>query len=292
MKLSSKIQYHYDSLSKTNKKIADFVLMNKEMVVKQNVAQFAEASDASGSAIIRFIKIIGYKSFEAFKIDLVKELESFDVNLLDPIVDSNDDLKCIAEKLFNLVFVYGRETKQYMDLKELERAVNALKKAKTIFIFGIGTSALPAMDFYHKLKRIGIHANYESDYHTMIEICNNCKKNDVFLGISYSGQTTEVLYLSKICKMKGASIISITRENLNAPLCCVSDIHLFIPSSETMTRVSAIPSKYNMFQYIDILYLSMIKDDMNEIEKLLVETSELTRSIKKEDCSEKWKEKK
>ena len=70
------IRNQYNTLTKTERQIADYILANSSSVVEMSVADLAAASAAAGSAVIRFCKTIGYTGFSQFRITLAMELAS------------------------------------------------------------------------------------------------------------------------------------------------------------------------------------------------------------------------
>ena len=56
------IRNQYNTLTRTERQIADYILGNSDTVVDMNVARLAAASKTAGSAVIRFCKTIGYSS--------------------------------------------------------------------------------------------------------------------------------------------------------------------------------------------------------------------------------------
>ena len=64
----SRIHNCYDSLTDTEKKIADTVFSSPKDVVKMTVKELAERSGTVPSAVVRFCKSIGAAGFSDFKI--------------------------------------------------------------------------------------------------------------------------------------------------------------------------------------------------------------------------------
>ena len=83
------IKNHYNSMTPTERIIADYVLANSSQVTEMNVAQLAQASGTAGSAVIRFCKSAGYSGFSQFRLTLAKELAARPVSFL-PLISDQD----------------------------------------------------------------------------------------------------------------------------------------------------------------------------------------------------------
>lgn len=81
------IKNHYNSLTRTERSIADYVLVNSGQMTEMNVAQLAQASGAAGSAVIRFCKSVGYSGFSQFRLALAKELAARPASFLPLICE-------------------------------------------------------------------------------------------------------------------------------------------------------------------------------------------------------------
>ena len=112
---------------------------------------------------------------------------------------------------------------------------------KKIYLSGVAGSGLICEDFYYKLLRAGADVYYEKDAHTNLSRISHIGKNDLLIAITYGAKTKEVLESFNYAKIKGASLISISK-NENSKLAKDSDVFIKIPSSEKEIRYGAIAS--------------------------------------------------
>lgn len=273
------IRDQYNGLSKTNKKIADFVLKNADKCLNMTALEIAEHCQTSSASIIRFAKTLGFSGLEPFKISIAQSQTGNEAIDFDRIISEEDSSKVLVDKVQALITKSNEHLFYQLNLSDLEHAVALTKKAQRVYILGIGASVLPAYDFYHKLRRINKRALFEFDVHMMVEFFQYITPDDVVLAISYSGQSREIIYPCEIAKQKGAKIISVTR-NAPSPLRELTDICLTVPENEHLIRVGAITSKYSSMLICDLLYFGIIQKDIKVIEKSLIDTGLLTRKLK------------
>ena len=88
----------YDDFFEAEKKIADYILNNKEKVVDMTVAELARESKTSDATVSRFCKKCNLKGFHHLKITLAKELSSKDI-VKSNRIDGNN----ISQSLENIL---------------------------------------------------------------------------------------------------------------------------------------------------------------------------------------------
>ena len=95
-----------------------------------------------------------------------------------------------------------------IDKKELEKAADRIVNAGKIIFYGVGGSATPAMDGAYKFTRLGFTAMMLSDFHMMLPP-DEFKEGDIFVAISTSGRTRDVLEMAQYAKRQGATVIEL-----------------------------------------------------------------------------------
>ncbi|WP_042743780.1 SIS domain-containing protein, partial [Clostridioides difficile] len=156
----------------------------------------------------------------------------------------------------------------------IKEAVEQIIKAKNVYIFGVGGSALVALDLQMKLLRINKQAFTSLDSHTQLMVSSNVDKEDIAIAISYSGESKEVIKSIENAKLKGCKVICITKYSDNH-LSKISDLKLVVPNIEKRLREGAISSRIAMLTLIDIIYISIIQENLNEAEQKLQETKRI-----------------
>ena len=165
-----------------------------------------------------------------------------------------------------------KETFNLIDYHELEKAIELINSAKTIYLLGVGGSSVVCLDFYHKMTRIHQNVIYDRDQHTLMARIAQLEKDDAVIVVSYSGETESVNSIVKNAKKIGAKIIGVTKFNLKSTLSNLSDIKLFVPIEEKEIRLGSITSRNSLLIITDLLYYGIAKIDFNSTKDLLVRT--------------------
>ena len=76
LNLTLKIQTSYNQLTKAEKKIADFILENKENVIYMSITELANACEVGETSVYRFCRTLEFGGYQEFKMELSLYLAS------------------------------------------------------------------------------------------------------------------------------------------------------------------------------------------------------------------------
>ncbi|PJG82808.1 MurR/RpiR family transcriptional regulator [Caviibacterium pharyngocola] len=259
----------YNSLTKTEKKIASTILSSPHLLSQCSLAEIAEQFDVGEATFIRFCRTLGFKGFTDFKLQLSIELatrEKQPNSLLDSDITPTDDAQHIAEKLQNSINNVISETINLLDSSQLEESVAALRRANRIFLFGVGSSGVTAEDTKHKLMRIGLQVDATSNNHFMYMQAALMRDGDVVIGISHSGYSKETTQALSIARKNGATTIALTH-NLRSPITQVADYVLINGHRQGQLQGDSIGTKIAQLFVLDLIYALLVQaEEDNAVE--------------------------
>ena len=260
--LLGKIASEYDGLSKSHKKIADYILENYDKAAYMTACSLGESTDISESTVVRFATYLGFEGYPEFQ----KKLQENIKNKLTAIQRVNlatdrfgKDTNILSGVLANDINMI-RQTEKSLSYETLKQAAKLINEANKIYILGVRSSACLAgfMSFYLSYAYddvILIDSNSDSE---IFEQSFKITPNDVCVAISfprYSKQTIKALdYISS----KSANIIAIT-DSESSPIASYAEI--------TLT------AKSNMASFVDSLVAPM-----SVINALIVEATKDKKS--------------
>ncbi|HZG72892.1 MAG TPA: MurR/RpiR family transcriptional regulator [Chondromyces sp.] len=245
-------------LRDSEKKIVEFIQNNQEEIIHLSITEVSERSETSESSVVRLCKRLGYKGFQDLKIHLAKEVIE-PVKQIHEIIEKGDNVMTIKKKVFqsNIQALY--DSLEVCDDEQLVKAVETIRKARTIEFYGTGGSGTVALDAQHKLLKLGIKSSAYIDPTLQAMSASMLSARDVVVGISHTGASTDVLNSMKIAKEAGATLICITNSS-KSPITTISDISLQTASSETLFRTDAISSRIAQLTIIDILVAAIANE--------------------------------
>lgn len=280
MSVLYKIKSSMSAFTETDRSIAEFVFVNRQVVLESNAKELGDMTKTSAAAWVRFSKKMGYKGLPAFKVALAKETQSYtNEDDIETFLNPQDSLMGLLQKTENMLTQNIRETFSLLDYHALEKAIEFIHEAKTVFLLGVGGSSIVCLDFYHKMTRIHQNVMYNRDLHTLMPRIAQLDKNDVVLVISYNGETESVNSIAKVAKTMGARIVGVTKYNLKSTLSTLSDIRLFVPVEEKEIRLGSITSRNSLLTITDLLYYGIAKKDFNVTKDLLVRTRQFIKEV-------------
>lgn len=267
-----------DTLTSSERKVADFILNDPQRIIDMSVAQLAEESGGSQAAVIRLCKSAGFKGYQELKLKVAGDLQKPGYANGYKEIKSDSTIGEMIENVFNNNIHSIIDTWKILSAAHVEKAVDLLVQAKKIFFYGVGASNLIALDAQQKFMRINklSVAFIDTDQQLISSIMVD--KNDVVVGISYSGETQTVVDCLRQARERGASVISVTRYGNNA-VSKLADVPLFISSTESEIRSGATSSRIAQLSLIDILYLAVSSRNYDQSVSYL----DLTRRIVKKN---------
>ena len=270
-----------DSMTDTEKRIADYLLVHGSDAMHMNAKELSVSCDTSPAAVVRFAKKLGFKGFTALKLDLARESAQAAPDAFNSAILENDDLAAIISKAEKTHQRNTALTYQMINIATLQSAIDALLGARRVFLFGVGASGLLAMDFQYKCSRIGVPVFYHADSHTSLASAALLDKHDTVIAISYSGMTRETLLAAQSAHACGAKVIAVTQGNLN-PLARLADFPLCIPSEESTLRIGAMTSRNSGLLVLDLLYLGCVQKNVLQSQQALEKTRALIHELRNE----------
>lgn len=235
----------YQTLSKTEKKVADYVINNSQHILNIHIKDLADQVSVSVATITRFCKKIGVRNFVEFKILLRDAVEE--------TIESNEAIENVTQ-VYNSVI---KSTHSVASVNDYELVSNWIQNAKRIHIYGIGSSGLSAEELKIRLTRMGYSVDTHTDSHAMIINASILTANDIVIAISSSGQTKEVIDSVQIAKSKGAKIVSITNFS-ETNLANQSDIILYTVSVQHYRAKNFMNSQLSILICLDILSMMLL----------------------------------
>lgn len=254
-----RLQEYEGKASGAEKGVVGFLLEHADEVPQLNIHELAEETYSSASTIIRLCRKLGFHGYRDFIKSLVYELalrkSSYDERSKE--ITKEDSLEELVDKVTYKNIVSLEDTRKLIDLEVLQRCVNLIGEAKTICLFGMGSSLLVAKDAYLKFLRINKPCIISEDWHAQYLQAKNMTREDLAIAISYSGMTEEVLRCVSAVKENGATVIAVTRFEEN-PLAIIADYNLSVAATEFTFRSGAMSSRIAQLNIIDILYTAYI----------------------------------
>lgn len=242
------IQSTYNQLTRTEKKVADYVLQNKNKVLYMSITDLADACKVGDTSVYRFCRTLGLDGYQQFKMKLSISLPEHE--LLDEEEEKEESTASrIMESHMNAI----RESYLLLSPEKLDRLVEMIDESEKVYFFGIGDSLLTAEEARNKFLRITSKVACLTDPHMQSMAASMATERDLIVIISYSGSTKDNIHVAKIAKRAGAKIACITHYK-KSPLTAYSDVTLLCGAEEAPLEGGSMSAKMGQLYLIDLLY--------------------------------------
>lgn len=247
------IQLLYNQFTKTEKKIADYVIENPNDVLFMSITELADICDVADASVYRFCRTIGARGYQEFKMKL-----SLSMTVEEPkeelyLGGAEDDRSELIDGILEMHLNALKETRTLLVSEDLDKALCLMEEAEHIYFFGIGDSLLTAKEARNKFLRITSKVSCVDDPHMQAMTVSMVTPRDLIFFISYSGSTKDNVHVAKIAKKSGAKICVITRF-VKSPLTSYADVVLLCGSNEKPLQGGSMGVKISQLFIVDILF--------------------------------------
>ena len=228
MDIIAQIDQNYNQMSKSHRRLSDFVRENYGEAALMNVEQLSMATGVSEATVVRFSSELGYEKFSHFQ----RALNDYAKSMLTSVqrmerahsqYHDSDILTSVLESDIDKI----KTTLSQIDRTAFNGAVDALIRAKKIYILGLrGSSALA--------RFLSYYLNYLFPY---VKLVNGTSVGDIFEQMFRIGKDDALIAFSlpryslrtiravRYAKKNNATIIGIT-DGVNSPILDLCDYPL------------------------------------------------------------------
>ena len=262
-----KLQAVRNKLTKSEIKIADYLIENIGDLGTMNSYDLAHTLGIGQATSVRFAKKLGYKTFR----DLTEEIKGMDYeNIYENEINVKEHLDLTNLKIVNQYKKIIEFTHDLNSSDDFMTIIRLISGASNIVIFGIGNSSIAASDFYKKLKMIGFNIFYSSDVHLTFSVISKLTEDDLLILISDSGETSEVVKAAELANENDILTVSITNFAKNK-LNSISD---FVLKSinfdlDMDVRIDSTASRISQLMILDTLFINILKEDFDKYKKMI-----------------------
>ncbi len=249
-----RIEVLFYDLTKTEKKLAEYLLNHPREPQYMSISELAEASGVAEATISRFCRKLGLKGFNAFKLELAKAWMAKEIQKEATIdVTGADDLSALAEDLGKNLTQAIQQTYDFIDPDAYKTAADMLLKANRVYCMGLGGSSVLAREAASLFQTLTPKFTFVGDPHLASMLTAQMAEGDVIFYFSYSGATHDLIETFELAKQYNVSKILVTRFP-NSPGGELADIKLQCGSNETAMRSGSVAARVAQLAVIELLY--------------------------------------
>lgn len=266
-------------LPESERKAAKYILTAPGEISGLSIHAVADKAGTSAAAITRLCRSLGLTGFPDLKIRLsVDNAKPQKPGYYD--IERGETIHNVIQKTVANSLQAIQDTMLHLQPELIEQVVECFRKASVIHMYGVGASAIVAADAAQKWLRLGKQAFALQDEHLIAAALASAPPGALFMGVSYSGNTKEVLQLFRIAQKYGVRTIGLSRFG-NHKVSELADLMLYTPQApEATLRSGASGSRLAQLVMIDILFFAYASTQYDETILRLGQTHEATALLK------------
>lgn len=237
MDLEKLIYDKIPSLSAGQRKVAEYILQNKDEFSYATLAKLSKDISVSETTVIRFAYSLGFDSFSAMQQKIREEILSMPQR---NTADTGEN-QTFYQNIFSKETLALQDWIAHIDETLLDKAVNALLNANRILVIGARSSYNAANWFGNRLNLLlGNTYVVKQFYDPRFDLLNSISGKTVILSIAFARYTKWTYHYAESAKKMGATLISIT-DSVSSPFFNISDhTILAAPFKDSMGFISPI----------------------------------------------------
>lgn len=242
-------------------RVAEQVLSDPAGAARATIVELAERSGTSPATVTRFCRALGFEGYSDLRLSIAAETgrvarsAGWTVDIGREI-QPTDPLDRVLGQIMTADTQAMHDTATLLDLREVERAADAISASQRVDIYGASGSALVGEEVQFSLHRIGVPAWAWTDVHNGLASASLLRSGDVALGISHSGQTRETTEMLAEAGSHGATTVALTSFP-RSPLAELADVVLLTASQATTFRPDALSARHPQLVVLDLLYIAV-----------------------------------
>lgn len=237
----SLLQARASTFSKGQKLIARYITESYDKAAFMTANRLGKTVGVSESTVVRFAVELGYDGYPSMQ----KAMQEMVVNRLTSVqrIEVANDrigdqdvvsmvLQADAEKL--------RQTGETVDREEFQAAVDAILRAKRVYVLGVRSAATLAnfLGYYLNYMFHNVHIVTASGASEMFERIVGAGPEDVVVAFSFPRYSTTTAKGAQYCRSTGATVIGVTDSRLS-PLGQNCD-HVLLTKSDMVSLVDSL----------------------------------------------------
>lgn len=263
----SRINDKFNRMSKSHKKIAEFIIDHYEQAAFMTAAKLGKTVGISESTVVRFAYALDYEGYPEFQEALAEWVKN-KLNSVQKIGAKYG--KSTQSEILTSVLGADMEkiddTIDHVDPQAFEAAVDIILNARHVYIIGL-RSCKPLAEFLHfylNMIRSDVVILDSTSTSETFEQMLRIDDNDAIIGISFPRYSMRTLKAMEMANDRNAKVITIT-DTIHSPMCLYSSCNLMARSD----MVSIVDSLVAPLSLINAIVVALCLKRPDEVKRSL-----------------------
>ena len=262
-----KIRAERDSMSAIERRIADFVLDNAQLLRDYSSQQMANALGISQSSVVKFSQKLGFRGYPDLKYAIGQALARGDGAMNVQAAPAIDDHGRLADSLWKLKSEAEEESRLINAPQKMDEIASQLGRAGKVFLIGLGEDDIHARAFALRLSMLGILTVHNFDTAHMTASVSSAGLGDVLLVFSEHGKQASLCQITRYFQQQRGKVISVTRHTSN-PLRAHADIALLVSAHDERPYIEPLLYHAGLQHLLDRVFVLLCEGRGNRLLQL------------------------
>lgn len=251
----AKLRTERGRMSAMDRRIADYILANAQLLRDYSSQQLADALKVSQSSIVKFSQRLGYRGYPDLKLSITEAIARATADEPAPGATADPDMSR-AEALWRGKSVATRETRSLAAPAAMADAARWLGAAETLFAAGEGVDGDAAHAFASRIALLGHRAMAHRQPQDLIAGLSAATGRDALVVICGYGDGGEWLRPCLAMKEAGGRVVVVSRR---ADRCSsAADVSLLVSAHDPQPHVEDLIYESAVRQVLDDLFLRIV----------------------------------
>ncbi len=259
------LQEKEPTFSKGQKRIARYITEAYDKAAFMTANRLGKTVGVSESTVVRFAVDLGFDGYPSMQ----KAMQEMVLNRLTSVQRlevANDRIgdQDVVSMVLHSDIEKLRQTSETVDRSEFRAAVNAILKAKRVYILGVRSVAPLAnfLGYYLNYMFNNVHVISGVSAGEMFEKIVSVNSEDVVIAFSFPRYSSSTTKGAKYCRSAGATVIGITDSKLS-PLGQCSD-HVLVAKSDMVSLVDSIVAPLSLVNALIVAVASKREKELSQ----------------------------
>lgn len=260
-----KIRSERDQMSAVERRIADFVLDNAQLLRDYSSQQLANALGISQSSVVKFTQKLGFKGYPDLKYSVGEAIARADngheVEAAAQVGGEADE--SLATSLWRRKSEAEQATRLInppQTLALVAKAIARIARGGKLFLIGLGEDDVHARGFAYKLALLGLPVVHNFDLARMTANVSAASAGDVLLMFSEHGNQPALCRIGRQFRERRGTLVSVTRHSAN-PLRTLSDAALLVSAHDEQPYIQSLLYQSALQHLLDVLFVQLCEGD-------------------------------
>lgn len=265
--LLRRIEEHKQKMSKSHKKIADYILAHMDEAVFMTAASLGDVLEISESTVVRFATSLGYNGFPKLQRAMEECVRGrlSGVSGMGVAYGTRSESEILTSVLSSDIEKI-KHTLSNLDVASFDTAVSIILEAETVYIMGLRANEPLAafLHFYLNMIRGNVRLLNTTSVSETFEQMMHISNKDCFIGISFPRYSMRTLKAMEFANDRNAKVIALT-DSAHSPMNLYSSCNLFARSD----MVSIVDSLVAPLSVINALVVALCLKCPNTVKENL-----------------------